>query len=126
MKSILIAGVVIVKLALIAYSAGILTQLRKKKINRQVLNFLSLGILFDVSSTICMVIGSSTGGLSLHGFIGYSSLMGMLTDVIFTFRFVRQNGLNKDPGKKFNTWSRIAYIYWVLAYITGAIIVMNR
>lgn len=125
MKPILIAGVVIVNMALISYSIGIITQLVTKKISKKVLIFLSFGLLFDISATICMILGSSTGGISLHGLIGYSSLLGMLLDTWFSYRYALKSGLNTEPGKKFNTWSAVAYGYWVVAYITGAIIVMN-
>ncbi|MEI6577016.1 MAG: hypothetical protein WCO63_12640 [Bacteroidota bacterium] len=126
MKSILIAGIIIVNFAFTAYSIGIINQLRKKKINRLVLNFLSLGIIFDVTATICMVIGSSEGALTLHGIIGYSSLAGMLIDTILSYRFVQKNGIGASTPASFNKWSTIAYIYWVLAYITGAILVAVR
>lgn len=125
MKPILLAGVVIVNMALVSYSIGIITQLLTKKISKKVLIFLSFGLLFDITATVCMILGSSTGGISIHGLIGYSSLLGMLLDTLFSYRYARKSGLNTEPGKRFNTWSGVAYGYWVVAYVTGAIIVMN-
>jgi hypothetical protein len=124
MKPILVAGVVIVNLALISYSVGIITQLLTKKISRKVLFFVSMGLVFDITATICMIAGSSNGMITWHGLIGYSSLLGMLLDIWFSYRYINKSGINTNPGKKFNTWSATAYIYWVIAYITGAIIVM--
>lgn len=125
MKPILLAGVVIVNMALVSYSIGIITQLLTKKISKKVLIFLSFGLLFDITATVCMILGSSTGGISIHGLIGYSSLLGMLLDTLFSYRYALKSGLNTEPGKRFNTWSGVAYGYWVVAYVTGAIIVMN-
>lgn len=125
MKPILLAGVVIVNMALVSYSIGIITQLLTKKISKKVLIFLSFGLLFDITATVCMILGSSTGGISIHGLIGYSSLLGMFLDTLFSYRYARKSGLNTEPGKRFNTWSGVAYGYWVVAYVTGAIIVMN-
>ena len=125
MKPILLAGVVIVNMALVSYSIGIITQLLTKKISKKVLIFLSFGLLFDITATVCMILGSSTGGISIHGLIGYSSLLGMFLDTLFSYRYALKSGLNTEPGKRFNTWSGVAYGYWVVAYVTGAIIVMN-
>jgi len=125
MKPILIAGVVIVNMALIFYSIGIITQLVTKKISPKVLFFVTMGLVFDITATVCMIIGSTTGGISWHGLIGYSSLLGMLLDIWFSYRYINKSGINTNPGKKFNSWSATAYFYWVVAYITGAIIVMN-
>ena len=125
MKSILIAGISIVNLALISYATAIIIQSRKKSITRYVLTFLTIGIILDITSTICMIIGSGKV-ISFHGIIGYLSLAGMLTDTILSYRIVKINGLNSVLSQKFIRWSQIAFSYWVLAYITGAILVMLR
>lgn len=126
MKPILIAGTTIVNLALIAYSIGVFKQRKAKMLNKSVLTFLSLGVIFDITATICMVIGSSKGGLSFHGFIGYSSLLGMLIDIYFSYRKVAKNGIGVELSQKFNQNTTVAYLYWVAAYITGALIVALR
>jgi len=126
MQAILIAGITIVHLALAAYSVAIFTQSKRKTISKFVLGFLSVGVLFDITATICMVIGSKEGALTLHGFIGYSSLLGMLIDTLLSYRFVAKNGLGASTTPAFNKWSKFAYFYWVAAYITGAILVMVR
>ena len=125
MKPILIAGISIVNLALISYATAIIIQSRKKLINRHVLTFLTIGVLLDITSTICMIIGSGKV-ISFHGVIGYLSLAGMLTDTIFSFHHVSKYGINSVLPKKFIRWSQAAFLYWVLAYITGAILVMVR
>ncbi len=123
MKPILLAGISIVHLALLSYATAIVIQSRKKAITRHVLFFLTLGIILDLSATICMVIGSGKV-ISLHGMIGYSSLAGMLADTIISYLNVRRNGLNSVLSQKFIRWSQAAFSYWVVAYITGAILVM--
>ena len=123
MKPILLAGISIVHLALLSYATAIVIQSRKKAITRYVLFFLTLGIILDLSATICMVIGSGKV-ISLHGMIGYSSLAGMLADTIISYLNVRRNGLNSVLSQKFIRWSQAAFSYWVVAYITGAILVM--
>jgi hypothetical protein len=125
MKPILIAGITIVNLALISYATAIIIQSRKKYITRFVLTFLTIGILFDFTATICMII-SSGKVISIHGMIGYSSLIGMFTDTILSYIHVKKHGMNITLSKKFIRWSQLAFSYWIVAYITGAILIMMR
>ena len=125
MKPILVAAVTIVHLALISYTVAIILQNRQKRLTKNVLTFLTLGVIFDIASTICMVI-SSGNGLTLHGFIGYSSLLGMLADTVLSYRLVKRYDIGCPLPASFNRFSLSAYFYWVFAYITGALIVMLR
>jgi hypothetical protein len=125
MKPILIAGISIVNLALISYATAIIIQSRKKSITLHVLTFLTIGVILDITSTICMIIGSGKV-ISFHGIIGYLSLAGMLTDTILSFLNVKKNGLNSVLSQKFIRWSQVAIAYWILAYITGAILILVR
>ena len=72
-----------------------------------------------------MIIGSGKV-ISFHGMIGYLSLAGMLTDTFFSYLKVKKSGMYSVLSKKFIRWSQAAFSYWVLAYITGAILVMSR
>lgn len=126
MKPVLIAGTAIVNLALISYSIGIITEQRKKIVSRRVLVFVSLGLLFDITATILMIIGSENPAFTVHGIIGYSSLTGMLIDAILLWRFSMKNGPEARVGKGLHWYTRIAYVYWLSAYITGALIVMMK
>ncbi len=126
MKLILIVGTTVVNLALISYSIAVFKQRKFKALNKQVMSFLTIGVILDISATICMVLGSSKGGMTLHGFIGYSSLLGMLIDTFFSYKKVLGNGIGVATNSKFNRNTTIAYAYWVIAYITGAAIVAIR
>ena len=126
MKPVLLTGICIVNLALICYSIAIIKQTRSKQISRNVLRFLIIGLCFDITATILMIIGSSKGIITLHGCIGYSSLSGMLVDTILSYRQVKRHGLNTTLSIGFNRFSLIAYFYWIAAYITGSVLVMMR
>ncbi len=126
MNTYLQIGSSIVVLALISYSIGIITEQRSKHISKRVITFITLGVLLDITATIFMVIGSDKGGFTLHGFIGYSSLLGMLLDVIFMWKRVVKHGLNNEVPKLLHLYSRYAYIWWVLAFITGGLLVVFR
>lgn len=122
MKSILLVGVIIVQFALVCYSIGVITEQRRHRISRFVLTFLTFGIFFDITATACMIIGSENSPFTLHGILGYSSLVGMLIDVILAWRHSQKHGAAKVP-QGLHLYSRYAYLWWVAAYITGAILV---
>ena len=124
MNPILIRAVIVVTFALIFYSIAVITEQRKKVISYLVLVFLTGGIVLDISSTALMIIGSRKIPITVHGFIGYSALTVMLIDTVLTWRFRRKNG-ESPVSKALNIYTRIAYSWWVIAYIAGAIIAMT-
>lgn len=125
MSPILIAGMTIVNLALICYSIGIITEQRRHQVSKFVITFLTVGVAFDIVATVCMIIGSSRGAFTAHGFLGYSSLLGMLIETAWAWKHRVKSG-DAPVTKSLHWYSRIAYIWWVLAYITGAALVMVR
>ena len=123
MNSLLIAGSIIVTAALISYSIAVLTEQVKKIINRTTLIFITLGITLDIVATLFMIIGSPNSPFTLHGLLGYSALAVMLTDSILIWRTYLMNGLNTTVGRSLHLYSRYAYLWWVVAYITGGLLV---
>lgn len=124
MNTYLQIGTVVVVFALLSYAIGVLTEQRTSIISKKVIVFLTLGVCLDITATIFMIIGSDKGGFTLHGFIGYSSLLGMLLDAIFMWVRVIKNGLNNEVPKSLHLYSRYAFIWWVLAFITGGLLVL--
>jgi len=56
-----------------------------------------------------MIIGSPNSPFTIHGFLGYSALAGMLIDTILAWRFfLRTDGLIQVPNSLGN-YSRVAY-----------------
>ncbi len=123
MNPVLITGVAIVNLALIAYSVAIITEQRKKLVNSFVLSFLTAGVILDITATICMIIGSANSFATIHGLIGYSALAVMLIDAVLLWKLWLTGKGPAPVSKKLHLYSRYAYAWWVIAYITGALIV---
>jgi uncharacterized repeat protein (TIGR03987 family) len=119
MKPILMAGSTFVTLALIFYSVGILSEQRKKLISKSILISLALGLIFDISGTACMIIGSSNSPFTFHGILGYSALLGMLIENILLWKQVKKLGISSVVPSGIHKYSRISYIWWVIAYISG-------
>ena len=126
MKTVLIIGTLIVNLALIFYSIGIITEQVRHTLSRKVLGFVSVGLIFDITATILMIIGSENPAFTAHGLLGYSSLTGMLIDAILLWRLARKNGINSKVPGGLHWYTRIAYAWWLAAYITGALIVFLK
>jgi hypothetical protein len=118
------AGIVI--FALLSYSLSIITEQRKKMVTAFVLRFLTIGIFLDITATVFMIIGSSKSAFSLHGVLGYSSLAGMFVDTILIWRFHLSSKPETIVPSKLHLYSRIAYGWWVIAFITGLMLVVFR
>ena len=126
MNPLLQTGTIIVIFALASYSIAILTEQRKKILRRRILVFLTLGVALDITATIFMILGSSKGIFTLHGIIGYSSLAGMFIDAVLIWRLKMKNGSYCPVPDKIHIYSRYAYIWWVIAFITGGLLVALR
>jgi hypothetical protein len=90
----------------------------------RVLIFLTLGIIADIIATAFMIAGSSRGFFTLHGVIGYSSLVGMLIENILIWRIRLGSGIGAAVPEIIHRYSRYAYYWWVIAFITGGLLVL--
>jgi hypothetical protein len=124
MNKLLMIGSAIVFFALAFYSIGIYAEQKHKKVINMVLTFLTMGIIFDIIATAFMIAGSSKGLFTIHGIIGYSSLLGMLIDNILIWKIWLKKGTGSDVPDAVHLYSRYAYIWWVIAFITGGLLVL--
>ena len=121
MNPILIRAVIVVTFALVFYSVGVIMEQRKSFISWSIILFMTLGVACDISSTTLMIIGSRNIPFTLHGVLGYSALVLMLVETIFIWRhWIKKH--QSPVSKKLGLYLRIAYTWWVIAYIAGAII----
>jgi hypothetical protein len=121
MNPILMRAVVVVTFALVFYSIGVITEQRKSSVTNRVLIFLTTGVCLDISSTVLMIIGSRNMTLTPHGVLGYTALAAMLIDTILIWRHWSKDRQGM-VSKRLGIYTRIAYSWWVIAYIAGAII----
>lgn len=126
MNTYLIFGTSIVLLALASYSIGVITEQLKKILSKTVIVFITLGVVLDITATIFMIIGSSKTGLTIHGMIGYSSLLLMLIDAILLWRFKSKTEMNALIPRGLHLYTRFAYLWWVAAFITGLLLVILK
>ena len=126
MDPLLLVGTRIVILALIAYLvAGILLYKKKSAANIVVI-FQSTGLFFDIVATALMILGSTNTPFSVHGFLGYSALVGMIIETTLLWRFRMQKGKDSQISRGFQRYSKLALAWWVTAFVVGALLVFLK
>jgi uncharacterized repeat protein (TIGR03987 family) len=120
MNPVLIRGVIVVIFALIFYSVGAITEQRKAVVSKRILLFLTAGIVLDITSTALMIAGSTNIPFTFHGVIGYTALLAMLIDAILVWKHWSRNRDGRVP-RSLHIYTRVAYIWWVVAFIVGAV-----
>jgi hypothetical protein len=123
MTPLRLAAVSTVTTALVLYTIAALKELRARRATPGVCGTFTAGVAFDVTATTLMILATKNGGLTLHGALGYSALAGMATDTLLMWRHRSRAG-DAPLGQRLHLYSRLAYVYWVLAYFTGAALVM--
>ncbi|HKJ00922.1 MAG TPA: hypothetical protein VJ997_00665, partial [Longimicrobiales bacterium] len=86
MNPITIFAVTVVNLALVAYGVGIVAEQRSRRVSARALFWLRLGVGLDVVATTAMILGSSSGPFTVHGFVGYSALAIMMSETGLAWR----------------------------------------
>ena len=127
MSYVIIAGVILIHIAFILYSVFIYKEHKYKRATNGLLVFITAAVLFDISATVCMMIGTAEKYFSLHGILGYTALAVMVTDAIFIWRHYNKFGSEVPFSKTLNRNSKLGYILWLIAFFTGEMLaVMNH
>jgi len=124
MSIISIIGAFIITLALLLYGIGSIAVQRFKIVTPGILTFLTLGVLLDLIAVTLMIIGSTKGAFTTHGILGYSATLTMIVDMVLIWRCYFKNGFDSIIKNSILLYSKIAYGWWLIAYITGSIIVI--
>ena len=106
MNSLSIVGAFIITLALLSYGIGSIAIQRFKIVTPGVLIFITLGVFLDFLAVTLMIIGSSKGAFIL----------------IYYWYF--RHGFDSIISKSILEYSKIAYAWWLIAYITGSLLVI--
>jgi hypothetical protein len=73
-----------------------------------------------------MIIGAKGTPFSLHGILGYSAIFVMAVEVYLVWNLYVKKGIDSMAGKKTMWYSKYAYGWWVIAYISGSMIILLR
>ena len=126
METVIIVGIVFVHLALLFYTFFIIKEFKIAKATNSVLFFLTIAVVFDLIATSCMMIGTKNTFFTFHGIMGYVGLLAMIIDATLVWKHKIANGAEIVFSKGLNLYSKIAYVWWVVAFVTGVIVAMKR
>lgn len=124
MNPLAIIGAFIITLSLLSYGIGVIAVLRFKIITPGILIFLTLGVLLDVVAVTFMVVGSAKSIFSPHGILGYLAMLTMIINLVLIWRLYLKNGFDSIINNSVVFYSKIAYLWWLIAYITGSVLVI--
>lgn len=124
MNPISMTGAFVITLAFLSFGVGSVSLQRFKTISSGVLIFLTVGIILNIAATVLMIIGSHNTPFTFHGLLGYSAMLFMLADVVLIWHHYFKTKINVVVGKKLLLFSKLAYGWWVIAYITGSLMVI--
>ena len=127
MSHVIIAGVILIHIAFILYSVFIYKEHKYKRATKGVVGFITVAVAFDISATVCMMIGTAEKYFTLHGVLGYTALAVMVIDAIFIWRHKTKYGSEVPFSETLNRNSKLGYILWLFAFFTGELLaIMNR
>lgn len=126
MNSLTVAGAIIISLSLLLYGIGFITIQQYKSVSWGVLAFYTLGILLNLTAHALMIVGSKGPLITVHSLLGISSLLVMLIYVIFVWQKFFIKRTEAVLHKKFLTLSKLAYGWWIMAYIAGSLLVILK
>lgn len=126
MNFLAIIGAFVITLSLLSYGISTIAIQRFKQISWWILLFLTLGVILDFVAITFMVINSDRSAFTKHGILGYSALLTMLINMFLIWRFYLKNGMDSKVSNSVLLYSRLAYGWWLIAYITGSILVIWR
>ncbi len=124
MSLVLLTGIVTVNLALVLYTIGFVAEQRRRRATPGVLAALGSAVLLDLVATGCMMAGSRKPLLTPHGIVGYSALAAMIVAVALVWAARGRGALEPVPRGP-HVFLRVAYAWWVVAYVLGAAMAMR-
>lgn len=121
-EMVIIVGVIFIHIALVLYTIFIWKESKAKRATRGVVGFITAAVIFDVSATICMMIGTVEKYFTLHGVLGYTAVAVMITDAFFIWRHRNKYGSEVPFSDTLNRNSKLGYVLWLIAFATGEVL----
>lgn len=126
MNPLAIIGAFVITLSFLAYGIGNISLVRFKIVGRIVVGFLSVGVVLDIAAIVLMTLGSKGSPFTMHGFLGVTAFLVMLVNAVWSWRMFLVYGCDCKARKNHIIYAKAAYLFWVVAYFTGSLIVIWR
>ncbi len=121
MDPVSVIGAFIMTLAFLAYGLGSVTLERFRIVGNIVLVFMTMGIIFETTAIILMIMGSESQGFSLHMLVGSFSFLLLLVNSAWSWVVYIRYGIDATVSKPLLVYTKTAYFVWVLAYLSGIV-----
>lgn len=129
MSPLLITAIVIITLALVFYSIGVIGEARRKNLLWRDVVWFGAGLVADFAGTMAMRAISQSGETvlapwanTLMTISGTAAIILMAIHIVFAVIVMTKF---PDYRKKFHKWSVVIYIFWLISYISGPIGLMG-
>ena len=119
MPIVIIAGVILIHIALVLYTIFIFKEFKYKRATRSLLKFITSAVILDILATSCMMIGTSKEYFTLHGILGYTALFLMIIDAILIWKHKMNHGSEVAFNTGLDRYSKFSYFLWIIAFGTG-------
>ncbi len=124
MNPISMAGAFIMTMSLLAYGLGSISLLQFKVVSPGVLLFFTIGVSLNIVSIALMIVAFNGIPFSIHSIWGCSAFLVMFVDVMLIWRLYLKGKINAPVGEKFLLYSKIAYVWWLVFYLAGSLLVI--
>lgn len=119
----LMYAIISITSALIFYTIGVWSEKIQGKLKIWHLFIFYLGLIFDISGTIIMSkIAAGGFELNFHGITGLLAIVLMLFHVLWATIVLIKN----DEKVNFHKLSILLWIFWLIPFVSGAILGMSR
>jgi len=125
MNTLSFTGITIVTFALVSYSIAIKSENKNRRIIPRVLIFITLGVVFDVTATIFLILGSRNSSVTFPGFVAFSALVLMLIAFVRVWKAYRKSGRRGYVTRGLHLYTQYAYLCWVVAYFLSSLQLMS-
>lgn len=129
MSSLLISAIIIITLALIFYSIGVVGEARRENLLWRDIVWFAAGLAADFTGTMLMRQISQSGETvlapwanTLMTISGTAAIILMLIHIVFAIVVMLKF---PDHRKKFHKWSLVIYGFWLISYISGPLGLMG-
>lgn len=126
MSYVILAGVVLIHTALVLYTIFIIKESKYQRATKGVVGFITAAVIFDVSATGCMMIGTEKEFFTTHGILGYTALATMLVDAFFIWKHKLRHGPDVPFSEALNRNSKLAYVLWLIAFASGEYVAIMK
>lgn len=126
MNPISLTGAFVITFSLLSYGIGSISLMRFKLVSTGVLVYITTGVILDTIGAVLMIIATSHSPFTLHGLLGFSGLLVMLINALLLWRYFRKNGSETRVSRSLLLYSKLAFLWWMIAYILGSLLIIWR